>query len=120
MISKTIVTAVNRWLDDAVSGMYKDQPMAQDWARVAKVGEEYGEAIAELILLTGQNPRKGIDPFAYNRMLNELADVALTAVFAIQHFTEDADNTASIIAAREEHVMMRVPVRNGQSDSANK
>jgi hypothetical protein len=40
--------------------VYKDQPLAQDWARVAKVCEEAGEAIDALIRMTGQNPRKGV------------------------------------------------------------
>lgn len=48
----------DEWLDGSVSHYYKLEPLAQDWARVAKVSEEVGEAIAELIAATGQNPRK--------------------------------------------------------------
>jgi hypothetical protein len=39
------LTAMDLWLDDAVSDSYKEQPLAQDWARIAKIAEEAGEAI---------------------------------------------------------------------------
>jgi hypothetical protein len=97
MIDKSIVTEVDEILDRLVSTQYKDQPLAQDWARVAKIQEETGEAIAELILATGQNPRKPQDNHARERLLCELADTAMTAVYAIQHFTKD-------VAATEEYM----------------
>ena len=34
------VEFLDNWLDTAVADIYKDQPLAQDWARVAKVTEE--------------------------------------------------------------------------------
>lgn len=97
MISKKIVGEVDEILDDNVSEIYQDMPLAQDWARVTKVGEELGEAINELILMTGQNPRKPRDPEAYNRLLMELADVAMTGVYAIQHFTKNVDITEQVM-----------------------
>lgn len=99
MIDKDLVREVDEILDGSVSAAYKDQPLAQDWARVAKVTEEAGEAIAELILWTGQNPRKPLDPAARDRLIKELADVAMTGVYAIQHFTKDADATEAIMRA---------------------
>lgn len=78
--------------------------MAQHWARVAKVSEELGEAINELILMTGQNPRKSTDPDAYLRLLQELADTAMTGVYAIQHFTKDIEVTEYIMKeAQKKH-----------------
>lgn len=104
MIDPAIVTKVDEILDSLVSEKYQDQPLAQDWARVAKVTEESGEAIAELISFTGQNPRKPQDSEAYERLLMELADTAMTAVYAIQHFTKDAALTAYIIKkAQDKH-----------------
>jgi len=41
-------------LDEHVSQIYKEQPLAQDWARVAKASEEVGEAIDALIGYTGR------------------------------------------------------------------
>jgi IS605 OrfB family transposase len=83
-----IIRNVDRWLDAEVDGAYAAEPLAQDWARVAKCSEEVGEAIEALIAYTGQNPRKGICG-SRDAMLAELADVAVTAMFGIQHFTKD-------------------------------
>lgn len=99
-----IVERVDEILDSQVSQIYKDQPLAQDWARVAKIAEEIGEAVAELILHTGQNPRKGSDPDAFMRMLNELADCAMTPIYAIQHFTKDISLTRTVMRnAQDKH-----------------
>lgn len=105
MIDRDIVSNVDLLLDSGASYQYQTQPLAQDWARVAKIQEEAGEAIAELISLTGQNPRKGIDPQARQRLLQELADTALTGIYAIQHFTKDIWETERIIrAAQDKHI----------------
>lgn len=96
------------WLDSAVADRYERQPLAQDWARVAKVSEEVGEAIAELILWTGQNPRKGTDPAARERLLGELADVVVTGVLAIQHFTKDSETTCGIVEGRMARIAARM------------
>lgn len=93
------ITQVDAALDENVSPIYKEQPLAQDWARVAKAKEEKGEAIAALIGWTGQNPRKG---YTHNLddLLSELADWALTGMYAIQHFTKDSGKTWRIIEER--------------------
>ena len=93
------ITSIDEWLDGNVGSTYNVAPLAQDWARVSKIAEELGEAISELILYTGQNPRKPIDPDAYERMLKELADVVCTGTLAIQHFTKNEEATRSIIDA---------------------
>lgn len=103
-----ITEAVDAWLDGAVAEAYRDQPLAQDWARVAKVSEELGEAIAELIAVTGQNPRKGVHG-TREALTAELADVVCTGLFAIQHFTKDADATWQIVLGSLAKAMSRVP-----------
>lgn len=103
------VRDIDEWLDSACSPDYQAQPLAQDWARVAKSVEEAGEAIAELILATGQNPRKPRDPLAAGRLLDELADVAWTGVLAIQHFTKDTGMTRNILHRRLDGIHARVP-----------
>ena len=97
VIDPRIVIEVDEILDANVSDIYKQQPLAQDWARVAKVIEEAGEAINELILYTGQNPRKGEHPERYARLLMELADATLTPIYAIQHFTKDIEITQAVL-----------------------
>lgn len=102
------VVDVDDWLDTGVAEAYGRQNLAQDWARVAKIAEETGEAISELILATGQNPRKGTHPEARDRMLNEMADVALTAILGLQHFTKDSGETRGIVESRMTRIWNRM------------
>jgi hypothetical protein len=98
MLSQILIelAQVDTWLDDAVSDQYKHEPLAQDWARIAKVSEELGEAVNAFILFTGQNPRKQ-GSNSIQDTLEELADVAITAMLAIQHFTKDEAQTGVVI-----------------------
>ena len=93
---------IDAWLDAKVSQRYKDQPLAQDWARVTKVVEEAGEAIEELILWTGQNPRKQDPGFSaeLTDLLDELADTAATALLGMTHFTKDGPRTLAIFRSK--------------------
>lgn len=111
--AREYVTSIDEWLDENVSEAYKDQPLAQHWARVAKAGEEAGEAIDALIAWTGQNPRKPQRDEAYGELMDELADTALTAIYGMQHFTKDADETTRLLLARLVHHHGRLVVRNG-------
>ena len=108
-LSGVYVQAIDEWLDKGVEHMdYGLQPMAQDWARISKVAEELGEAISAFIGATGQNPRKGITNDG-NEVLEELADTAMTAILAIQHFTKDTDTTATILTDKLAAIYRRVP-----------
>ena len=101
-----IIRNVDAWLDAEVGGDYGAEPLGQDWARVAKAAEESGEAVAALIAYTGQNPRKGVCG-TLDELLGELADVACTGMFAIQHFTKDEQQTAAVILAAMEKAASR-------------
>lgn len=90
---------MDQWLDNKVGLQYEGQPLAQDWARIAKVGEEAGEAIQAFIGVTGQNPRKGAEG-TMNDVLNELADTLFTCLLAIQHFTKADWQTKEILERR--------------------
>ena len=102
-----LVGLFDEHLDEGVAQEYKDQPLAQDWARVAKVNEEAGEAIQALIALTGQNPRKGVTG-TLGELLDELADTALSAIYAIQHFTKNEVTTRSFIENKVVYHLQRV------------
>ena len=91
-----IIRNVDKWLDAEAGPGYDERSLAQDWARVAKASEEVGEAIEALIAMTGQNPRKGVCG-SLDDLLGELGDVAMTAMFAIQHFTKDEQQTGVVI-----------------------
>lgn len=99
MYPNNFISWLDKWLDDNVSQPYKDHPQAQDWARISKIGEEFGEVISAFIGMTGQNPRKGFTN-VLNDVEEELADVIITAVLAIQHFTKDVNVTNEIINER--------------------
>ena len=91
--------AIDRHLDEHVGERYKVAPLAQDWARIAKVVEEAGEAFDEFILWTEQNPRKVQrgDTSTREKVLEELADTAITAMLAITHFTKDGNETLKLV-----------------------
>lgn len=103
------IISIDLWLDGKVSQAYKDQPLAQDWARVCKEVEERGESIAELILATGQNPRKPRENEAMERLLYEMADRAWTSILGIQHFTKDAYLTEKIMSRKLRQILERIP-----------
>lgn len=106
--------AIDLHLDREVGTRYHAEPLAQDWARVAKVAEEAGEAIAELILWTQQNPRKVQrgDLGSREALLAELADVVITGALAIQHFTKDAEETYALLLDRLEATHERIDAYN--------
>lgn len=114
-----VIFIMDEHLDRDVVASYQGQPLAQDWARVAKVAEEAGEAIDALIGVTGQNPRKGFYG-DYGDLHEELADVALTGLYALQHFTKDSGKTLTILLDRaryhcERAGASRVGVPSGSS-----
>lgn len=104
------VEAIDAWLDGFASQEYKDQPLAQDWARISKVAEELGEAIQAYIGYTGQNPRKGVVN-SRDDVLGELADVAMTAILAMQHFTKDSGYVRATLRSKIRVLEKRVPVQ---------
>lgn len=112
-----VIEQVDLWLDGAVSEHYKRQPLAQDWARISKVGEELGEAISAFIGLSGQNPRKGIYA-SYDDLANELADTALTAIFALQHFTKNTSTVKHILLSKQQAIYERMVKANGAESSS--
>ena len=110
------ITDIDEWLDSSVADRYQRESLGQDWARVSKAAEEVGEAIEALIAWTGQNPRKPQRDEARSELLKELADVALTGIYGIQHFTKDADETLRIVRQRLARHHERMSVAYGQEE----
>lgn len=98
---------VDNWLDDAASDLYHDEPLAQDWARIAKIGEEMGEVVNAFILLTGQNPRKPKSG-TMDDVTGELADVAYTAILAMLHFTKNKEHVGAILVDKARALSARM------------
>ena len=78
------VRALRDWLDKANGA---DPPELT--CRILKVTEEAGEAAAAWIGVLGQNPRKGVT-HTREDVAAELADVALTALVAIESLGLDS------------------------------
>lgn len=104
---RELIGWMDEHLDRDVAEQYKGQPLAQDWARVAKVTEEAGEAIDALIGITGQNPRKGTYGSRQD-LYDELCDVALTALYGLQHFTKNRYETIGQLFDRARYHRKRV------------
>jgi hypothetical protein len=102
-----VIHYVDNWLDEELPDHYREQPLAQDWARISKVIEELGEAVAAMIGATGQNPRKGTTHHR-DDILNELADVTMTGILAIQHFTKSTSMTREILRNKQTYIYRRM------------
>jgi len=103
------LVALSLWID---AGNAHRDPEAVTWGRIAKVSEECGEVIAAYIGATGQNPRKGVVGSLKVEVVEELLDVAVTALGAIEHVT----GHHGYALARLDDKIMRVAVRAGVLD----
>jgi len=100
------LVALSRWIDD---GNDHRDPEARTWGRISKITEEAGEVIAAYIGATGQNPRKGVT-HAVKDVCEELLDVAVTALGAIEHLTQHGGDSLDMLDAKIIHVAERAGV----------
>jgi hypothetical protein len=98
------IAAINAWIERANGESEHESIM-----RVMKIGEEFGEAVSAYIGMTGQNPRKGI---THNKsdLLMELADVAITALCAMEHFTGNSTITKGFLASKISGIIARANI----------
>lgn len=94
---------LSQWID---AGNTHRDPEAVTWGRLAKITEEAGEVIAAYIGATGQNPRKGITHDT-THVIDELLDVAVTALGAIEHLTDHHGEALPRLEAKLLHVARR-------------
>lgn len=80
-LSRAALRELSLWIDQG--NAHRDGEAVM-WGRVSKVGEEFGEVIEAVIGVTGQNPRKGTT-HEWRDVEQELLDVAVTALGAIEH-----------------------------------
>lgn len=95
--------ALSLWIDDSNAGR---DPEAQTWGRLAKITEEAGEVIEAWIGVVGQNPRKGVT-HELGDVVKELHDVALTALCAVEHMTDNRGDSMELFAEHVKHVHNR-------------
>ncbi|SCF19339.1 MazG-like family protein [Micromonospora chokoriensis] len=86
--------ASRSWLDNA-----NGTGQTELTCRILKLTEEAGEASAAWIGLLGQNPRKGVT-HTHEDVAAELADVAFTALVAIESLGLDAQTVLGTCAAK--------------------
>lgn len=103
------IQKITEWLDISNRGNDDLMPGEDDFARIAKMGEEAGEAISAYIGYIGQNPRKGRTK-TLREVLDEAADVVVTGLCAIQHFTENTNETREIVEEKIKFIMERAAI----------
>jgi NTP pyrophosphatase (non-canonical NTP hydrolase) len=92
-VNQAVKTSV-RWLDS-----HHGNDRQQQTLRILKVTEEAGEVAQAWIGYIGQNPRKGIT-HTDREVADELADVALTALVAIESLGFDAHEVLTTCATK--------------------
>lgn len=112
-IPPDFITRTDEWLDSDLSPYYAHSATANDQRRIIKIANEFGEVLEAFATWTGENPRKPQDDAGYSHMLDELADVVVTATLAIQHFTKDAAQTNAIVRQCILKIMNRLPPASG-------
>lgn len=100
---------ITAWLDKA-----NEPSEHEDSMRVLKLVEEAGEAAAAYIGMVGQNPRKGVT-HSLDDLIAELADVAIAALCAIQHFTQDIDDTRVALTGKLARIIERADIPRGET-----
>lgn len=103
------LVALSCWID--APNAHRDDE-AQVWARIAKVSEEAGEVVAAYIGVIGQNPRKGVT-HTLDDVTDELLDVALTALAAIEHLRGHDGMAFDLLEAKLDRVARRAGVLTG-------
>lgn len=103
---------LSRWIDD--SNTHRD-PEARTWGRIAKLAEETGEVVAAYIGATGQNPRKGVT-HTDQEVVNELLDVAVTALAAVEHLLGNGGSALACLVVRIDHVHYRAGLQEPPRD----
>lgn len=88
------VRLARNWLDAA-----NGTGLHELTCRILKVTEEAGEAAGAWIGAVGQNPRKGVT-HSRKEVADELADVALTALVAIESLGLDARRALNSCAGK--------------------
>lgn len=97
------VAALSTWID---AGNAHRDPEAVTWSRLAKITEEAGEVVAAYIGATGQNPRKGVTHTMAD-VEDELLDVALTALAALEHLRGQDGRSAELLGDKVERTARR-------------
>jgi len=100
-VTRRAAVGMLRWLEQG--GLGGDELIS---LQLLKIGEEAGEAAGAWIGAIGVNPRKGVT-HSRQDVADELADVVLTALVAIESLGYDSREVVEKCAAK---VLARLPV----------
>jgi hypothetical protein len=104
-----VIRRVDAHLDDDAPDIYRDNPLANRWRRIAGgPGCEVHEATEELLAVTGGNPRKGFHG-SDDDVLVELGDSAVASLLAIQSQTKDTAATWAVFLGALAKTESRLP-----------
>lgn len=107
---------LSQWID---AGNADRDPEALTLHRVIKLSEESGEVVTALIGALGANPRKGVTN-TMEAVLEELLDVAITALGAYEHIDGHQGRALSELDFKIGRVVRRVgAVRGWQVSRSN-
>lgn len=81
----------------------------EDDMQIMKLAEEVGEVVQAWLSWAKQNPRKP-NELNLDDVLNELADVIITAWCNIQRFTADPDAPRRLLAERTKKIIKRAEI----------
>lgn len=104
------VARLSAWIDAA--NVHRD-PEALTWGRMAKLAEETGEVISEMILHTGQNPRKPQQD-QHDTLIKENLDVAITALGNVEHLNGNDGSSLILLLVHLSSTIARAE-RNGMA-----
>jgi hypothetical protein len=82
--------------------------------RIAKIGEEFGEAMAARIGMIGQNPRKGVTHTGAD-LAGELCDVIVTAAVALTSLYGDAAIARGMLASKVSMLLARADANQAEA-----
>lgn len=104
--AQSSVIALSRWVDKALA---ERRAEAVTLHRVMKLTEEAGEVSDALTGALGANPRKGVTN-GMDKVLEELLDVALTALGAYEHIDGHRGRSIAELLSKIERVAQRAGV----------
>jgi hypothetical protein len=103
-----LIAALSRWIDEHPPNAARGRTEAL-CLRVGKVQAEAGEAWDALSAIVGENPRKGVHGTEHD-LLEELLDVAITALGAWEHVTGNRGGCIEALADKVARVAVRACV----------
>lgn len=98
------ILALSKWID---AGNWDRDPEALTLHRLFKITEEAGEVVSATIGALGANPRKGVTN-TFEAVLEELLDVAVTALGAYEHVDGHQGRAISELEGKIRRVRERV------------